>query len=214
MIDLDLTPDPSWLPAKQRLEEEYLTVSGRSVERDISSYFEMYRDTFLDELEKCGIRTDLQLARVLTQMNVNSNVGDFLDTRDDQKIELSGFGLILLDRMAAIRWGKDDPMACFVLHEQLFECFEYVMDAMKRRATARRAVSARHASTIPAKQFVETEWAVNRGAYGENKSAFARDYVRRIKREFNVDVTEKQLREVWLKGTPSTGSRGDLPVDG
>ncbi|WP_454903342.1 hypothetical protein [Variovorax gossypii] len=159
----------------------------------------MYSDTFLEGLKKAGISTALQLAQVLTRMDECTSVGDFLDQPVDQGVELAGFGLLLLDRMAGIRWGKDDPTACFWLHEQLFECFEYIRDSTKRRDSAKKAVAARHASTRPAKQFVTAEWQEHRSEYANNKSAFARDYVRRIKNEFDLKVTEKQLREVWLK---------------
>lgn len=213
MIDLNELPDPQWLDANSRLEQ-YLTVGGRAVESDVSGYFEMYRDTFLEALYTAQLTTDLQLAQVLTRMNKCENVGDFLGEPVDQHVELSGFGLLLLDRMAAIRWGKDDPIACFWLHEQLFECFDYLRDGVKRRETARKAVAARHASTLPAKHFVAAEWLAHRAEYGNNKSAFTRDYVRRIKREFGVEVTEKQLREVWLRDTPSSRKPDGQPVDG
>ena len=50
--------------------------------------------------------------------------------------------------------------------------------------------------------FVSSEWAAHKADYTNNKSAFARDYVRRVLREYDVSITEKQMREVWLKGTP------------
>lgn len=55
-----------------------------------------------------------------------------------------------------------------------------------------------------ARFFVVAEWAKYRGEYGDNKSAFARDYVRRVKFEMGVDVTEKTIREVWLSPSAST----------
>ncbi len=174
----------------------------------------MYTHTFLDRLRQAGITNEIQLAQALTSMDRYENVGDFLSEPADEEVELSSFGLLLLDRIAAIAWGKDDPILCFWLHEQLFECFEYVRDGMKRRDTARKAVATRHAATLPAKAFVSNEWFAHREAYKDNKSAFARDYARRVKHEFDVDVTEKQLREVWLKSTRSTGEPGGSPVDG
>lgn len=50
-----------------------------------------------------------------------------------------------------------------------------------------------------AKEFVQHEWLQHSEAYEGNKSAFARDYVRRVKNELDVTVTEKTLREVWLR---------------
>ena len=63
----------------------------------------------------------------------------------------------------------------------------------------------RHAPTKRARAFVLTEWKQHRSAYSGNKSAFARDYVRRIKHELGVSVTEKTIREVWLADTPNAG---------
>ncbi|OYY36030.1 MAG: hypothetical protein B7X65_09715 [Polaromonas sp. 39-63-25] len=63
----------------------------------------------------------------------------------------------------------------------------------------------KHAPHRKAKEFVQAEWSLHRENYGDNKSAFARDYVRRVWNEMNVTVTEKQLREVWLRDTPPAG---------
>ena len=61
----------------------------------------------------------------------------------------------------------------------------------------------RHAPHRLAKSFVVEEWRLHRTAYENNKSAFSRDYVKRVLNEMDVHVTEKQMREVWLKDTPS-----------
>lgn len=55
-----------------------------------------------------------------------------------------------------------------------------------------------------ARFFVVAEWTKHREQYGDNKSAFARDYARRVKFEMDVDVTEKTIREVWLSPSAST----------
>lgn len=52
----------------------------------------------------------------------------------------------------------------------------------------------------PAKEFVRSEW-VKHGVsdYHGNKSAFARDYSRRVKNEMGTDVTDKTISEAWLR---------------
>jgi len=65
-----------------------------------------------------------------------------------------------------------------------------------------------------AREFVRAEWELNRSSYANNKSAFARDYVRRVWNELNVSVTEKQMREVWLRDTPTAGTQAGLQVNG
>jgi hypothetical protein len=51
-----------------------------------------------------------------------------------------------------------------------------------------------------AKEFVCAEWAVHKGLYDGNKSAFARAYVDRVRRECDVKVTHKTIASSWLEG--------------
>lgn len=79
----------------------------------------------------------------------------------------------------------------------------------KQMALSERGADAalsRHGESNNARAWVQSEWLEHREAYGGNKSAFARDYVRRVRNERGVVVTEKQMREVWLKDTPSAGN--------
>lgn len=73
---------------------------------------------------------------------------------------------------------------------------------------------AKHRKTNKAKAFVRAEWHKHRDAYEGNKSAFTRDYVKRVLNEFDALVTEKQMREVWLRDTPSACKPAGLPADG
>ena len=75
------------------------------------------------------------------------------------------------------------------------------ISAMQTSRTLTAAANARkaHAPARLAKAFVYREWTMYRGAYDDNKSAFSRDYVKRVMNELDVKVTEKQMREVWLK---------------
>ena len=71
---------------------------------------------------------------------------------------------------------------------------------LQRQKFARAGGVARHAPLRDAKVFVIQQWSQNREAYEGNKAAFARDYVGRIKNEFDRDVTHKTIAAVWLKG--------------
>lgn len=75
-----------------------------------------------------------------------------------------------------------------------------VDDEVNRRLRERavRSANTRHEKGRKARVFVVSEWQKNRGAYDDNKSAFARDYVRRVYNEFDVKITEKQMRDFWL----------------
>ena len=71
-----------------------------------------------------------------------------------------------------------------------------------------------HEKGNAARTYVLKEWAEHKDAYAGNKSAFARAYVRFVKRDFTVDITEKQMREVWLKDTPPASKRAGKLADG
>lgn len=79
------------------------------------------------------------------------------------------------------------------------------------RELARRGAEVRHAPTKAARAWVWLEWQKHRGAYGNNKSDFARSYVHLVSGRFvdgNGDplmVTEKTIREVWVSSPPSAG---------
>lgn len=72
----------------------------------------------------------------------------------------------------------------------------------------------RHKKSNEARAWVRAEWAEHRAQYQHNKSEFARHYTRRLKLERDVDITEKQMREVWLKDTPPARKQDGLPADG
>lgn len=79
---------------------------------------------------------------------------------------------------------------------------------------AARGAQARHASTNRARAWVSMEWKAHRSEYENNKSEFSRHYVRRVQHEFGVTITEKQMREVWLRDTPPASKPACLPADG
>ena len=80
-----------------------------------------------------------------------------------------------------------------------------VADRVSKRAS--KAALKRHSMSDPARNFVLKEWRTNRASYQDNKSAFTRDYVRRVLNEFEVTVTEKTMREVWLRDHPNAGKQ-------
>jgi hypothetical protein len=70
-----------------------------------------------------------------------------------------------------------------------------------------------HSKKFDAKQFVYDEWQKHEIQYESNKSAFARDYSRIVAKDFGVKVTERQIREVWLKSNPSASKPYSLPAN-
>jgi len=72
---------------------------------------------------------------------------------------------------------------------------------------ASKAAQKRHGKNDSARDFVSAEWKRTCAEYDGNKTAFTRDYVRRVLNEYDVQVTEKTMREVWLKDTPNAGKQ-------
>jgi hypothetical protein len=65
--------------------------------------------------------------------------------------------------------------------------------------SARDKTDVQHAARRKAMDFVKVEWERYKDDYENNKSAFARDYSRRVLNEYGIKVTERNLRERWLK---------------
>lgn len=82
--------------------------------------------------------------------------------------------------------------------------FEIDLKNEARKETASKGGIASNQKLVAPRDFVKSEWAKHRNVYKNNKSAFARDYARRVLNEFSVQVTEKTIREVWLSNTPTT----------
>lgn len=96
----------------------------------------------------------------------------------------------------------DGVSAVLYAHDALQEAQRLVASPPKP-SMAFRGATARHASNNRARAWVRIEWETHRGEYANNKSEFSRHYVRRVLHEFSVTITEKQMREVWLRDTPS-----------
>lgn len=67
---------------------------------------------------------------------------------------------------------------------------------------ARQGGAAKMAKYSPARFFVMSEWIAHHIGYDDNKTAFAKHYARRVKNEFDIEISEKTIREVWLKDAP------------
>lgn len=203
--------DIDFLQARVRMFGEYRTLSGISGFECPGGYFELYRNLFFSVLDSLGEMSREDLARHLKEVHQWDSVGDFLEEPETQLIDLCAFGLVLLDRMALTGWGRFDYERCFFLHEQLFECFEYAHDEKKKVSRARKSAAAKYKVNAEVRAYVLSEWSRHWQAYEGNKSEFARHYSVLVRQRF-IDrsgapfvVTEKTIREVWLKDTPIAG---------
>lgn len=70
-----------------------------------------------------------------------------------------------------------------------------------KKTMASASAKKRHASSNAARDWVIKEWRDSgKVGHGGNKTDFARAFVPRVLRERGVEVTEKTIRESWLKG--------------
>ncbi len=69
-----------------------------------------------------------------------------------------------------------------------------------RSAWAAMTAAKRHSETLSAKPWVLSEWRLHREGYQGNASEFARVYSRRLLIERGVRVSDRTIRERWLKG--------------
>jgi hypothetical protein len=127
--------------------------------------------------------------------------------------QLQFVGLATINAMAAIAHAENLELEQKIRNDIAHKQSELVAEALSRR-TSERAVNAankRHAPGNNARDWVCQEWALNRDSYSGNKSEFSRIYAARVKHEFKdskgeqLSVTEKTIREVWLKNTPAAG---------
>lgn len=72
-------------------------------------------------------------------------------------------------------------------------------EAWVRKATASSGGKKRSEPYIEPKRFVQSEWIKHRSDYENNKSDFARTYVRLVKQRFDLEITERTVYESWLK---------------
>lgn len=129
----------------------------------------------------------------LASISILSRIDDAVIAADLGDIdEVSASSIEIADFMRALTWQRKEGQAIEIA----------VKSAIKRRAQS--GGHAKYKRQAEAKDFVQREWEAHKGAYGGNKSAFARDYVRRVHNELDVQVTEKTLREVWLSTPPTS----------
>lgn len=74
-------------------------------------------------------------------------------------------------------------------------------DAMEKLSAGfgRFTAQQQHAERDRAKRWTQQQWRLDRGGF-DTKREFAEVFVKRVLNEFNVTVSEKVLRDDWLKG--------------
>jgi hypothetical protein len=93
-----------------------------------------------------------------------------------------------------------------------------VKDELTKRA--KHAALLAHQPMALAREFVTAEWAAHKAQYDNNKSAFARTYVKLVAAKFKdrsgdpLMVTEKTIRESWLASTPAARRPAGVPAAG
>ena len=106
-----------------------------------------------------------------------------------------------------------DPVIKQHMTLELWTCLTALLLPDEEDSPSARAVKG-HAKRYPAIEFVKAEWVKHRTAYRDNKSEFARIYSRRVLNEHGVKVTDKQIREVWLKNHPVASNPDGMQATG
>jgi transcriptional regulator of met regulon len=127
--------------------------------------------------------------------------------------QIKAIGHATINAVEAIAYAKRVQFEQKIRTSVALEQPEILANELSRR-TSERAVNAankRHAANNNARDWVCKEWALHCEDYAGNKSEFSRIYAARVKNEFTnskgepFSVTDKTIREVWLKNTPTTG---------
>jgi nicotinic acid phosphoribosyltransferase len=107
----------------------------------------------------------------------------------------------------------NQSVACLEIIEALLQCLRdaryFEDDALNilhplgkplEAKEMKRRGGMRYAKNKEPKLFVQSEWLKHKEAYENNKTDFVEKYRKRVWNEYEVKITEKQMREVWLKG--------------
>jgi len=159
--------------------------------------FEAETDRILDDLYKWEANARADAEAILAAFPTI----DLLDSIDESPTERYELAYIFMRAHEVI---KDKA--------NIYSIIELV--EIVRSSSAAAWAALRHEPHRKAREFVIAEWGRHRQEYSGNKSAFARDYVKRVWNELGVTVTEKQLREVWLRDTPLAGKPAGEPAAG
>ena len=166
------------------------------------------------------------LNRPLTEKELQleeSSFDEWSEYRSEVEADVAKWGVGFDALYTVLFTGKDDGSAFpteeidRILKKYMnFEMWEALISTLDDEAS--ESASARtvkgHSKRYPAMDFVKAEWAKHRLAYQGNKSEFARVYSRRVLNEHGVKVTDKQIREVWLKNPPVASKPDGMQATG
>ncbi len=204
-----------WADTEKDLEAHFLpqflelvdagVVYNKSQPITKAHFLEIWKHQSTDEHAMNFLRTfkDLPIFQVIDE-DVEGYVGS-----------IAALCILALIDDAAIASFLDDHETLTSCSTDIAECRSLMESGARVRSAVKTAMTAKaqaggqakYRKHNEAKAFVLVEWQAHRAAYANNKSAFSRDYTRRVIHEFGVQVTEKTIREVWLLDTPATSKR-------
>ena len=202
----DWGPDEEWLEVAHQIWQE---VEHELSMTTIKSAPEEGLELAVDLLGRADPAWELwEVPLIVGLLLVEAAVRGFRSASGDRHIQA---GLLLSDAIEAQNaWiSHRGLVGCRRPDKHLVRFDEAVNDEIMqlgRKELARSGAVERHSKGNAARQWVIAEWREHRVAYANNKSAFARDYARRVLNERGVDVKEKTIREIWLRDTPSASS--------
>lgn len=119
------------------------------------------------------------------------------DSNDDETIAALCLGNWLVGILGGMSKNDHDSFICPACITK-----NYASDSARAKADKRFAPYRK------AEAFVKKAWSEEKQNYNNNKSDFVRTYVKIVANKFNdakgspLKITEKQMREVWLKDSP------------
>jgi hypothetical protein len=122
--------------ARTNLLESKKTISGFSPGKGFETWCQEYTSVFCQQLADLGLTTDEEYSAVMTRMNEYYGVGDFIFDDKKQRAEIAAFGLILFERIVLAEVNQDSHDCIFDWHENLTECYSYVIDEIDLRSRA------------------------------------------------------------------------------
>ncbi|MGC1176338.1 hypothetical protein [Polaromonas sp.] len=195
---------------------QQIDASNIEFEKFISYLGEVYATTFVElfidgAVDSGKDNLQAEFDQVLRDVGSACSGGDVQATLGNNRTAYSVWGLVMLDKLVNSLDKDGETLSAMWLFSDVVdartEALGEWVQVVGRQSFASSGGKKKYEAHLNAKQFVQGEWKTHKSSYGGNKSAFSRDFARRVANEYSVRVTEKTIREIWLSDTPTAGSR-------
>jgi len=197
--------------AKAFLCDELRSVSGLKIAPEWLVWSEMYGHAFVEKLEAKGFGSPSEFAKLLTRMDGFNNVGEFLYEAEEQEAEMAAYGLLVFDRILRAESAKVDHWSVFAMHQELIECYQFVVrdffSSVRRNqavAAGAKGGKARAAKYEPIETWGVREAAKMRGPMSE----IARKLALKLPKDL-LGISDDPERRIYEALRKNKGTRPD-----